>query len=163
MNSAKLNEWLQVVGLFGVISSLVFVGLQMRQDRDIALSVATQARTETNIQHIMETSSNPILASAIDKVELGQSESLLPSEKRALLLSGTAVLFNFENAHYQYQNGYVAEERWSGSRQTLKGLLRSSYGARATYEGDPASWGESFQRVVDELIIEIDSEVTSAQ
>jgi len=162
MNSAKLNEWLQVVGLFGVIASLVFVGLQMRQDRDIALSVATQARTETNIQNIMGTSSNPILASAIDKVELGQSESLLPSEKRALVLRGTAVLFNFENAHYQYRNGYVSEERWSGSRQTLKGLLRPSYGARATYETNPAAWSQSFQQVVDELIIEIDSEMTSA-
>ena len=163
MNSAKLNEWLQVVGLFGVIASLVFVGLQMRQDRDIALSVATQARTETTIQNIMGTSSNPILASAIDKVELGQSESLLPSEKRALSLSGTAVLFNLENVHYQYQNGYVAEERWSASRQTLKGLLRPSYGARVTYEVNPAAGRESFQQVLDELIIEIDSEVTSAQ
>ena len=34
MDSAKLNDWLQVVGLFGVIASLIFVGLQMKQDRD---------------------------------------------------------------------------------------------------------------------------------
>lgn len=161
MNPAKLNEWLQVVGMFGVIASLIFVGLQMRQDRDIALSVATQARTETTIQSILGTSSNSILAAAIDKVELGKSEFLLPSEKRALFLMGTGVLFNVENVHYQYLNGYVSEERWIATRQTLKGLLRSSYGARATYEANPAAWRESFQQVVEKLITEIDSEKTS--
>jgi len=163
MNSAKLNEWLQVVGLFGLIASLVFVGLQMRQDQDIALSAATQARTETTIQNILGSASNPMVASAIDKIELGDSESLLPSEKRALRLMGTATLFNLENVHYQYQNGYVSTERWNGTRQTLKGLLRPTYFARASYEVDPAAWSESFQRLVDELILEIDSEVASSQ
>lgn len=163
MDSAKLNDWMQVIGIFAVVASLIFVGLQMRQEQKIALSAATQARTETTIQNIMGISSNPILASAIDKVELGHSESLLPSEIRTLHMSGTAVLFNFENVHYQYQNGYVSEERWSGTRETFKGLLRQSYGARASYEVNPAAWRESFQQVVDEVILEIDSEVASPQ
>jgi len=38
MDSAKLNDWMQVVGIFAVVASLVFVGLQMRQDRDIAVA-----------------------------------------------------------------------------------------------------------------------------
>jgi hypothetical protein len=49
MNSSKINDWLQVVGLFGVIASLVFVGLQMRQDREIALSEAYQDRTAISL------------------------------------------------------------------------------------------------------------------
>ena len=44
MSSSKLNDWLQVIGLFGVIASLVFVGLQMMQDREIALSAIYQER-----------------------------------------------------------------------------------------------------------------------
>jgi hypothetical protein len=160
MDTGKLHEWLQVVGLFGVIASLIFVGLQMKQDRDIALSAATQARTETTIQNIMGSSSNPILASAIDKIELGENQPLLPSEERALGMMGLAVLFNLENVHYQYQSGYVSEERWVASRQTLKGLLRPHYGARARYEADPGQWRESFQQIVEELLKEIDSEET---
>ena len=80
MDSAKINEWLQVVGLFGVIASLLFVGLQMKQDREIALSTATQARTETTIQNILGMASNPILATALDKIELGESHMLTLSE-----------------------------------------------------------------------------------
>jgi len=46
MDSAKLNDWLQVIGLFGVIAGLAFVGLQMKQEQKIALSAAYQARVE---------------------------------------------------------------------------------------------------------------------
>ncbi len=36
MDSKKLNDWLQIIGLFGVIASLVFVGIQVRQTQVIA-------------------------------------------------------------------------------------------------------------------------------
>jgi hypothetical protein len=35
-NSEKLNNWLQVAGMFGVLGGLIFVGLQLAQDRQIA-------------------------------------------------------------------------------------------------------------------------------
>ena len=38
MKSSEINDWLQVAGLVGVIVSLVFVGLQLKQDRQFALS-----------------------------------------------------------------------------------------------------------------------------
>ena len=163
MNTAKLNDWLQVVGLFGVIASLVFVGLQMKQDREIALSAATQARTETTIQNILGNASNPILATALDKIEAGETESLLLSERNALQLSYQASLYNLENSHYQYTNGFISEEKWVASREALKSLLRPSYAARLVYESNPASWRESFQQVVDELIREIDSEIADQE
>ena len=163
MKTAKINDWLQVVGLFGVIASLVFVGLQMRQDREIALSAATQARTDTTIQNILGNASNPILASALDKIELGEIESLSLSEKNAVYLSYQATLYNLENSHYQYINGFISEEKWTASREALKRLLRPSYGARATYETNPAAWRESFRQVIDGLILEIESEVASPQ
>ena len=74
MDSAKLNEWMQVVGIFAVVASLIFVGLQMQQDREIALSVATQARTETTVQSIAANAANPFYMSAIDKIANGDAE-----------------------------------------------------------------------------------------
>jgi hypothetical protein len=38
MDSAKLNDWMQVFGIFAVVASLIFVGMQMRLDREIGLS-----------------------------------------------------------------------------------------------------------------------------
>ena len=36
----ELNDWLQVIGLFGVLGGLIFVGLQLRLDRQVAVQQA---------------------------------------------------------------------------------------------------------------------------
>ena len=36
MDSAKLNDWAQVIGIFALVGSLIFIGLQMQQDRRLA-------------------------------------------------------------------------------------------------------------------------------
>ena len=46
MNKVELNDWLQILGMLGVIASLIFVGLQMRQSQQIALAGQVQARAE---------------------------------------------------------------------------------------------------------------------
>jgi hypothetical protein len=159
MNSSKINDWLQVVGLFGVIGSLMFVGLQMKQDREIALSVAAQARTDTTIQNLMGISANPYFMSAIDKIATNGIESLLPSERQAMSFASNTLLFNFENIHYQYSNGFVPEDRWGGTREALKVvLLQQYYGTRQQFEANPSIWREAFQVVIHELIAEIDAE-----
>ena len=38
MDSAKLHDWLQIVGLAAVVGSLIFVGLQLKQADDIAFA-----------------------------------------------------------------------------------------------------------------------------
>jgi hypothetical protein len=35
MDTQKLNDWMQVLGIFALVASLVFVGLQLQQDRHL--------------------------------------------------------------------------------------------------------------------------------
>ena len=58
MESAKLNDWMQVVGVFAVVASLVFVGMEMRQSQKIALSAAYQAG-QTQVSTFEWRHSNP--------------------------------------------------------------------------------------------------------
>ena len=37
MDIQKLNDWMQVIGIFGLMASLVFVGFQIKQTDDIAI------------------------------------------------------------------------------------------------------------------------------
>ena len=40
MDSAKINDWMQIIGIFAVVASLVFVGMQLQQeDRAASLQV----------------------------------------------------------------------------------------------------------------------------
>lgn len=160
MDSAKLNDWLQVVGLFGVIASLIFVGLQMKQDREIALSAISQARTENTMQSINDHLANPFWMSAMDKIEAGDETALTASEQRAVLWYGTTVLYNFENMHFQYVNGFITEEHWAKARETLKSILRDPEGTRKTYEASRSTWRVSFQDAMDEILEEIDRGAT---
>ena len=158
MDSQKLNDWLQVIGLFGVIASLMFVGLQMRQDHAIARSEAFQARTDATVEHLAAMSSNEIFASAIDKIASGNEVNLLASERLALINNDRATFFIFENLHYQYTNGFITAERWSGVKQNIRYGMINRAGFRANYETFRSSYQESFRLVVDGILDEIDAE-----
>lgn len=43
MSSNKFGDWLQIIGTFGVLGGLIFVGLEIRQDRQIAKADAVDA------------------------------------------------------------------------------------------------------------------------
>ena len=46
MNSSRINDWVQVIGLFALVASLIFVGLQIRQDRSIAVVESLASRAD---------------------------------------------------------------------------------------------------------------------
>ena len=58
MDSAKLNDWMQVIGIFALVASLVFVGLQMRQAHEIALSDIYQSRAASVIEMVTANAAN---------------------------------------------------------------------------------------------------------
>ena len=47
---SKYSHLFQIVGVIGLIASLIFVGLELRQTQKIALNTQNQARTETLIR-----------------------------------------------------------------------------------------------------------------
>jgi hypothetical protein len=50
MNSDKMRDWLQLVGMAAVVASLVFVGLQIRQSDEIALSELLDNAAARNLE-----------------------------------------------------------------------------------------------------------------
>lgn len=49
VTTAKLRDWLEVVGLFSVVASLIFVGMQMRQEAAIAATDSVWSRSNAII------------------------------------------------------------------------------------------------------------------
>jgi hypothetical protein len=108
----KISDWLQVVGIFGVIASLVFVGLQMKQTQDIALAGTYNARASQTIDMSSATFSTPQHFAAVAKIYSGQRDQLTAEEYVALEHYSTALLSMYENNHFQYGMGYLPEEHW---------------------------------------------------
>lgn len=112
MNPEKINDWLQIVGLAGVIGSLIFVGLQLKQSQAIALSDTYQSRTTHTVEANMGSMNSPEFLSGVSKLYARKSEELTMPEAVALEWYIGTVLTMIENNHMQYQAGFLPEEHW---------------------------------------------------
>jgi len=119
MNSQKINDWLQIVGLFGVIGSLIFVGLQLRQTQAIALSETYYNRTATSIDANVGVMSSPEALSGISKIYRNEFDELTMPEAVALEYVIANQLTTLENNHLQYQAGFLSQEHWDKNLKEL--------------------------------------------
>lgn len=123
VSAAKVSEWLQVIGTFGVILSLVFVGLQMQQTHEIALSATYQARTDTAVELSMGPISSSEYLSGTAKIYSGNADSLTNEEHVALVWEFLALMAVWENNHLQYELGFLSEEHWRRNEKSMKCLF----------------------------------------
>jgi hypothetical protein len=112
LNSAKISDWLQVIGMFGVVASLLFVGLQMKQTHEIALSSIYQSRSDATVEQSMATTGSPELLSALSKVYRGREHELSMPEAVAFEHYLGASMTMFENNHRQFEMGFLSNEHW---------------------------------------------------
>ena len=137
MDSAKINDWLHVIGLFAVVASLIFVGLQMKQTDAIALSAIYQERAISSRETSLALASNPYFLSGSAKLYVGKQSELTAQEAIALEYDLGSYLVTMDNYHQQYEWGFLSEAHWSSTiagvkcsfehpwyREVLKGLMQ---------------------------------------
>jgi hypothetical protein len=164
VNTTQFREWVEIIGIFGIIASLVFVGLEMRQSQRIALSAIYQARADSSMHIRMAPIGSDALLSATAKMQSqGYSadvrDQLTPLEVTALsALEGGNVIY-LENVHYQYLNGFISEEHWQTNREEIKGLLRASPGLRDYVKSSCKFHRESFCEELRHGVKQVEAEL----
>ena len=123
MRNRDSRDWLHIAGQFGVIASLLFVGLQMKQDHEIAISAIYQERTAAVTDYYMNIATNEIARSGWNKFLSGDVE-MTSDEASALRIVFTAGKQLLDNSHFQYENGYLDDEHWYQISQSIAGLLQ---------------------------------------
>ncbi len=154
MQSKPQRDWLQIIGQFGVIASLLFVGLQMKQEQEIALSTAYQARTATLVDFVTAMATDEVTRTAFSKLG-GDVSDLTPDERIAAVMISMAGRELLQNSQYQFARGYLDEEHW----QTVQGLIKQQLQqpiARAGLLSDGVR--PSFRRIVEEIDRELRAE-----
>jgi len=110
--------------LFGIVGSLIFVGLQMKLDREIALSEIWQARATALIEKTSSAASNEILLSAFAKVDSGRIADITPIEQEAVSQHVSGSIYAWENSYYQHVLGFLPEEHWARVRAGIRRRLQ---------------------------------------
>ena len=152
LDTSKLNDWLQVVGLFGVIASLVFVGLQMKQDREIAIADAYQQRAAMAIELFGSQLPPDRSWSAYSKAVL-TDEPLSDEETMAMAWSFIPTMAYYENNYFQYQSGLLDQQHWESSLAAIGWLARYTV-FRDWWLENGQTYRQSFKVVVDAAIAE---------
>ncbi len=154
LDSAKLHDWIQIIGIFALVASLVFVGLQVKQAQEIAESDAYQARAATSIELSAMEASSPEFTSGMAKLYAGKVAELTAQEKISLEYFFGAEMTIYENHHFQFEAGYLPKEHWERNLSGLRCFVALPYAKESIANWE---WRESFQQVIDEIIANSES------
>ncbi len=176
MQSQNLNDWLQIVGAAGIIASLIFVGMQLRQTQKIAIAAQYQARHESSLENlrahlhsgeVLRIRGTFISESVASDPEIDEVPKALTLELPIEIVAAYQLLSEMnkktaDNLYYQYQSGFLSDEAWNAFRAELKALLSQSGPPgsilRFDIEHYPDQFRESFHELLIQIIAEIDAD-----
>ena len=120
MDSAKLNDWMQVIVFFALVASLIFVCLQMKQTQDIALAGQYHARAESTMEFYLtnlETSQGHMAIFA------PSADEITRADVGYYLMAANYFWVKYDNHHFQYTSGFLDQETWEGLESRIKACL----------------------------------------
>jgi hypothetical protein len=152
MNTSQLQNWLQIIGLGGVILSLVFVGFEIQQSRQIAITdvYQQQAALLLDIYAIGAVPEHTFVA----RRKWFQGEELDAYEIGLLKFDHNPWLTYYENIHFQYAQGMLPDEHWESIRNEIRNRVRIDMYFLEHWESQRGSWSSSFAEEVDKVIQE---------
>ena len=116
----SFDTWVQLLGMLGVLGGLIFVGVEMRENYEIALGIQHQGRTELRASLLMSPLEGNIDAV---KVEFLDWEEQTEEQKQITIQIQRFRWALLENLFFQYNLGLISEGVW---RQT-EGNIRRYY------------------------------------
>ena len=161
LKSTNWKTYAELVGLAAIVASLVFVGLELRQSRQIALVAQYQARTDSGRQFFYESLHieyrirdfaeemkawewPPGFLTTADQRWLDENPR---SEWAKAAYWATINLYGFDNYYYQFQSGLLSEEGWLAMESRLRDLLEDDIFTRYLI----VVYGDNFRRSFREL------------
>ena len=119
----KMHKVGELVASVAVIVSLIFVGLQVR-DNTVASQAATyQASAAYSANILLAISESPEKANAFQAYMFEDSDDLSPEQRVQAELLLSAALRGLENIYVQYQAGMLSEVGWAAREPTVRGLV----------------------------------------
>ncbi len=139
MGADKVRTLVEVVGLLAIVASLVFVGIQMKQSQEIAISTQYQERANAAVEMFTgNLQSDLSLRLSGDRLRLTmfgpESDAILRDwaqerkpQELAWQFNNFLMLFSiYDNNHFQYSAGFLDEDSWLSFQARMKNVLAKS-------------------------------------
>ena len=118
MKKVSIDVWIQLLGMIGIIISLVFVALQMRQSQQIAVAGLQQARANMYVDRYLT-----FIEAGLDyyNVNVGSAFADLSTEQQSARRTNLWVTWTiYENDYYQYEAGLMTEANWEANLENVR-------------------------------------------
>lgn len=116
----------EVVSALGVIASLVFVGLQVRQSAEATRAATVLQLKQDWAQLNLTQMENPQIIDALISVrELG-FDNADPRSQLVVAAWWRTMMHNWSNAYFQYRIGTLDDEQWEALLRDMEGESRDN-------------------------------------
>ena len=150
MNSGKKLNWIETIGIVGIIASLVFVGYQIKLSRDIASADIYQNFMSMIIEIQLTGVTNEPLSQALVKDQLGEEE--LTFYEQYLIWGWLETLMTAkDNLLIQHRLGLVSDDLWEIERRNISAQMGWAC-FRDYWSGASYAYSDDFAREVESAL-----------
>lgn len=160
MFSWTVRGFAEAIGLASIVASLVFVGLEVRQNSVATNAAANAAVSDAFIELNLVLASSPELAKAV-VVSFDDSEKLSPEDRILILAMWRTVFHVWSNAHRQWTNETLDQVLYEsiiseistygyGNDESIKDIDGRGRSMRWAWESERFIFNTEFQNFVDE-------------
>lgn len=113
MKIEKLNSWLGLIGNFGVILGLVFLGVEINQSNKATVASTYQARISEIELSYQNAALSDYLPAIYEKLESEGIESVSELELRRIRDWENARIYRMQGQYYQHQQGFLDQRSYN--------------------------------------------------
>jgi hypothetical protein len=118
MRKIAIEDLIQLLGMVGIIGSLIFVGLEMRQSQNFAEAAQQQTRSDSTMNQFAVLTEAGHDAHSILTNDLSESYGLRPLDVAARNFYHQ-LLTLYESDFFQYQRGLMPPSVWNAKLGAL--------------------------------------------
>lgn len=156
---SRLRTWSEAVGLIAVIASLIFVGLEVRQNAAATRAATAQSLNDGWLEWNLTMSDPDLWAPVARLSELDDLSEASYEDRQAVQSLMRSTFQHWSNLHWQYLNGDLDRRLWDGVVRNMENDVRAPGWGRLmawAWESHGNIYHEEFQRLFGDLLGEPD-------
>jgi len=152
------KDLIELLGVIGVMASLIFVGIQIRQNSEATRAAAVQQLCQSWVDWNIATATREIQGTLL-KVQEFEDPSKAPLVERNIVESYLRSMFsNWSGSHYQYLMGVLDQPLWDGVLRDIHGSFDPSHSfgrlARWAWKRNRNLYAVTFSEFIDTTLVE---------
>lgn len=155
MDGSRIRTLTETIGLIAVVASLVFVGLEIRQNAEATRAATAQSLNDGWLEWNL-TMATPDRWEVVARLrELDDLSEASYEDGQALRSLMRSIFQHWSNLHWQYLNGQLEQRLWEGVFRNMEGEAGSAQWARLmkwAWESDAQIYHQDFQNLFNAIL-----------